>query len=559
MSSLHLTHIKKHLLTHYQGKVDLSDCSPNDRELETKELTRSLSAFGIQTLCNASSDQIAPYIIDGGDDNGIDCFFYDQTEKIMYISQSKWMKDGQGEPDLGDVKKFVDGIRDFVNQRYNRFNSKLNRHTSLINQAIDDPQTHYKVILVYTGNNNLSDHSTRSINDLLNEINDAGELMTFIQENQSFLHASIQKSLSSAPITVHFPLKEWGKIDTPKKAFYGQINAATVAEWWHNYGPSLFDKNLRGVLGETDVNEEIKQTLQTEPENFWYFNNGITVLSKKITKTAGNLGVFHCENISIVNGAQTVSTIGKFAGEDYEKVGSAFVHCRIIEISPENATYGDKITKTNNRQNKIENRDFVCLDPVQLRIKKDLEVEGISYIIQRNESLQKNDTTFDLIDATAALSCISNDITLFVQLKREIGKLWEDTTKAPYKKLFNPNTSSLFVLRAMKIQRIIDQKIAKIISEKTLGADKNAFLIHGNRMIASKIFHDLPTRQFDKVELDFESIMQIDYEQKIKDCTALMISIINSKYPNAIIPILFKNLGKCTVIYNNILQSGAPS
>lgn len=552
MSNLHLLHIQNHIQSLYKGKIDLADCSSKDKELETKELTRALSAYGIQILCSATPDQISPFIIDGGDDNGIDCFFYDQTTKILYISQSKWMKDGIGAPELGDVKKFVDGIRDLVNQRYNRFNSKLNKYTTLIDQAIRDPQTRYKIVLVYTGNNDLTVHSTRSINDLLDDINDAGELMTFVQENQSCLHASIQKSLSSAPIQISFPLKAWGKIDSPEKAFYGQLNAASIAEWWHDHGTSLFDKNLRGVLGDTEVNEEIKQTLQTEPENFWYFNNGITILSNKITKTAGDLGIFHCENISIVNGAQTVSTIGKFAGSDFEKVGKAFVHCRIIEINSENATYGDKITKTNNRQNKIENRDFVCLDPVQLRIKCDLEIEGYSYIIQRNESFQKDDKTFDLIDSTTALSCISDDPSLFVQLKREIGKLWEDTTKVPYKKLFNPSVSSLYVLRAMRIQRIIDEKINKIVTENALGQDKNSYLIHGNRMIASKLFHDLPTKSFDKTDFDFNSIMQIDFEQKIKDCVAKIVIEINKNYPNAIIPILFKNLGKCTKIYTNI-------
>jgi hypothetical protein len=45
-------------------------------------------------------------------------------------------------------------------------------------------------------------------------------------------------------------------------------------------------------------------------------DNGITIIASQITKTmAGgggtDFGTFHCENISVVNGAQTVGTIGR--------------------------------------------------------------------------------------------------------------------------------------------------------------------------------------------------------------------------------------------------------
>lgn len=557
MSTLHISHIQKHISSLYKDKIDISDLNQTDKELDIKMLTRALSAYSIQILCNATPDQIAPYIVDGSDDNGIDCFYYDSTEKVMYISQAKWIKDGVGEPDLGDVKKFTDGIRDLVNQKYERFNSKLNKYTALIGQILSDPVTKYKSILVYTGNQDLATHASRTIKDLLDEINDAGELLEFIQENQSFLHRSLANFTMRSPIDIDIGLKYWGKVELPHKSFYGQLNASSIAEWWNRNATNLFDKNLRGVLGDTDVNAEVRSTLIDEPEKFWYFNNGITILAKKITKTMvgggdNDFGTFHCEDISIVNGAQTVSTIGRFAGSDIEKVGKASVHCRVIQITPENALLGDQITKTNNRQNRIENRDFVSLDPEQLRIKTELAIEGISYIIQRNERIVKNDSVFDLIDSTTALSCIANDPTLFVQLKREISKLWGDISKAPYKKLFNPKVSSLYILRAMIIQRIIDTTISEIVASKEINSSKQAFLVHGNRMIASKIFTDLPVSEFSKPDFDFDQLIKCDYKSKIMNITDRIILEINKSYPNAVIPTLFKNLSKCTDIYQKI-------
>lgn len=557
MSVLHLSHIQKHISSIYQDKIDKKDLNPLDKEIEYKVLTRSLSSYAIQIVSNASPDNIVKYIIDGGDDNGIDCIFYDVNDKVMYISQAKWIKDGTGEPELGDVKKFTDGIRDLVNQKYDRFNAKLNLHKDLIDQVLSDPLTKYKAILAYTGVNNLSIHAQRTISDLLDEMNDAGELLTFIQENQSFLHSSLSSTLVKIPIDIDIGLKYWGKTEAPQKAFYGQLNASSITEWWNSNGNNLFDKNLRGVLGDTDVNDEIRETLINEPEKFWYFNNGITILSKKISKTMvgggdNDFGTFHCEDVSIVNGAQTVSTIGKFATTDINKVKKAYVHCRVIEIGDENTLLGDQITKTNNRQNRIENRDFVSLDPEQLRIKSDLAIEGFSYIIQRNELVVKNDTTFDLVDSTTALSCISNKPALFVQLKREISKLWEDINKSPYKQLFNPDVNSLYILRAMIIQRIIDMNINKIIIDKTINTNKIGYLIHGNRMISARIFKDLPVSKLDDPSFDFDSLKVIDYKTKIIETSEKIIEEMNNTYPNAVIPTFFKNLSKCNYVYQKI-------
>ncbi|WP_315862858.1 AIPR family protein [Trichothermofontia sichuanensis] len=41
---------------------------------------------------------------------------------------------------------------------------------------------------------------------------------------------------------------------------------------------------MRMFLGEADINQTLIDTLRSEPEKFWYFNNGITVLNSSIEK-----------------------------------------------------------------------------------------------------------------------------------------------------------------------------------------------------------------------------------------------------------------------------------
>ena len=557
MSILHMSHIQKQIERLFGDLIDKSDLSDTDDELHYKILTRALSAYSIYVLGEYEPSQIVPYIIDGGDDNGIDCIFYDSKEKIMYLSQAKWIKNGCGEPDSGDIKKFADGIRDLVNLKFDRFNDKLQKYSEFVTQIMDDPNTKYIAIIAYTGIDELAKHGKRTLDDLLEEMNDASELLKVKIQNQTYLHNSLKKTITHEPIVLDIALKYWGKVDEPYKALYGQLNASTIGEWWKLYNVNLFDKNLRSVLGETDVNEEIKNTLSDNPELFWFYNNGITILAEKIQKTMigggdTDFGTFHCENISIVNGAQTVSTIGNYALKDPERIKKANVHCRIIDLNEAPSELSVLITKTNNRQNKIENRDFVSLDPEQLRIRNDIAIEGFQYIIQRHETIQKGDTIYDLVDSTTALCCISLEPVLFVQLKREIGKLWEDINKAPYKKLFNPSVSSLFVLRAMIIQRRIDTVIEKV--HKTGGLDYSSkhILTHGNRLIASRIYKDLPIKDFYNPSYNFDDILSIDFEVKVTEYLSKLITQMNHIYPYAMVPTLFKNLSKCTVLFNQI-------
>ena len=89
-----------------------------------------------------------------------------------------------------------------------------------------------------------------------------------------------------------------------------------------------------------------------------------------------DFATFHCDDISVVNGAQTVGAIGKFSELHLDKCVNVLVPVRII-VRGEDVGFGEEVTKTNNRQNRIENRDFVSLDPEQSRIRSELAIDGI--------------------------------------------------------------------------------------------------------------------------------------------------------------------------------------
>jgi hypothetical protein len=560
MSKIHVNHIKTKLTELFDGIIDLSDAPSSGNQKENFFLTRAECAYAIMHHSNASVTQAAQAIVDGGEDNGIDGIFFDPNTKTLYIAQSKWIHDGIGEPSNGDVKKFIAGIKDLFDFKFDRFNEKIRAKQQTIQDAICDHKTKYQIILTYTGINDLAEPSRRDFEDLLSEFNDASEIVYLSVFNQSRIHSSIvSASAEKEPIDITVQLNSFGKIQEPVKAYYGQVNGVEIYGWWDSYRDRLFAKNIRGVLGDSNVNLEIAETLNENPNEFWFLNNGITMICDTVEKNmvggaTTDVGQFACTNLSVVNGAQTVSTIGRFGERDSSALNNVFVPVRIISLKDTTPGFGQKITKANNTQNKVEARDFVTFDPEQTRLRDELLIDDVDYHFSRGQYTNDDKESFGLIQATSALACASNNTSIVVQLKREIGKLWDDLDKPPYKSLFNPSVTGRYIRNCVKTQELIDESIKNKIDALEQGRDQS-IVIHGNRIIAQLIFKDLPKNKYGSTIFSFNSTelkTKMDgfvdlYFNKIK-------TIIDRDYENAMIPTLFKNLSKCEEIVSEIVK-----
>lgn len=558
MSVIHIVQIQKKVKDLFESKIDKSDIKGNDSERDIKITTRCLAAYAIYISTNCSVEDAASSVVDGSDDNGIDAIYYSQLSHQMILVQSKFSKDGNGEPSSGDVAKYINGIRDLINLRFGRFNKKVKEKKCLIEQALSSYETHYTIILIDTFMSaNLAIHSKRLIDDLLNELNSTGEedsdnIVDFIRLNQGRVHSSLVQKAGSSPIDIEIGINNWGVINEPFKAYYGSVSAEEVANWWKLYKNRLFDKNIRQVLGRTDVNEEMEKTIKESPSYFWYYNNGITIIADKIDKalaggTNREIGTFKLSNIAIVNGAQTVSTIGKYAQQypTTNNLSEILVQVRMIQLTDSPDEFGPNVTKSNNRQNRIENRDFASQDPEQIRLKYELAIDGIEYNIVRSEKTPYDIEKYcNLIDATVALACASGKVGLAVQVKGGIGKFYENLNKGIYKELFNPQTECYYLYNCVRVVR----EIESILQNKIKGLGKKSgkkYLLytHGNRMIEMFVLK----KGFKASELkhkDF-TINESYVSTCINKVVSLMEDFISKNYPDNFLATLFKNSTKC--------------
>jgi hypothetical protein len=442
--------------------------------------------------------------------------------------------------------KFVDGVKKVLDNDLESLNARIQAKKADIERALFDANAKFVLVLAHTGQEDLSEEVAKALDDYVKAQNDTSELMLLRILKQGELHKAVAAGLAGAPVSAEVQLYGWGQLREPHFAVYGQICAADVASWMKTNGSRLFEKNLRQFLGSSPVNQDIVDTLLKRPEDFWYFNNGITAVAADVAKkpiggSSSESAIFECTGFCVVNGAQTVGAIFAASNQDSAAVARAMVPVRIISSEKSPGIFSSEVTRFTNTQNAIEKRDFVALDPEQDRIRQELHIEGVEYAYKSGATGGAASKRFDLTEATIALACCHADVALAVQAKREISKLWEDLSKAPYKQLFNASVTGPTVWQAVQTLRAVDQALSNE-AKKYPGRD-GLVCVHGNRFIewaALKALGMAPGTSFASIAASVPTVVETTVEK--------VIAAVKSDFPDSYPASLFKNLSKCKTL-----------
>lgn len=498
MTQLRVSQIARLLRTRYEPFLQLSDIAEHDKERDVKILSRCLAAHGVYMRTDCTPEQAAEAVWDGTDDNGVDAVYADDADDRVVIVQSKWISAGSGEPSAADIGTFTDGVADIIEENTGNFHARLQTKLSQAGSTILTPGCTIEVVLVSTGASNIARHGTAKLDKILSSLNGSPDQDPIAVKQVLGLvevYASLTAKAASQRIVIDATITDWARIAQPYPAFFGVIDGHQLKDWWSAHGKRLVAKNIRHALGSTDVNEGISLTATTSPENFWYFNNGITLIADEAirapaaaaSRAAGN---FQFRGASIVNGAQTVSTLAGVASDD--ALGMVRVPIRVILLKEAPEGFGTEVTRTNNLQNRVEGRDFVAQDPEQRRLQEEMSLEGVEYQVSRGEYVVKSPHACELIEATTALACASGDPILAVQVKTGIGRFFNDLNRSPYKAIFNPSASGARTFNAILVQREIDLWIDNKKSElEKRSGYAWGLLIHGNRVLSAGIFKQI--------------------------------------------------------------------
>ncbi len=165
------------------------------------------------------------------------------------------------------------------------------------------------------------------------------------------------------------------------------MTGKAVKDLYTQAGIRLFARNVRGFLGNTDINRSMEETLNTAPEYFWYYNNGITMICDD-AEQVGKRGrdILRVANPQVINGQQTTRVLAGVHSNNHR----ASVLVRVIHV-PRKAD-GDSqhfenlvssIVKATNWQNMIRASDLMSNDRRQVEIQRELRKVGYHYIRKR--------------------------------------------------------------------------------------------------------------------------------------------------------------------------------
>lgn len=160
-----------------------------------------------------------------------------------------------------------------------------------------------------------------------------------------------------------------------------------IARMYETAGIRLFARNVRGFLGDTQINRNMKQTLETEPEFFWYYNNGVTIVCDEAEQVGrGGNQVLRLVNPQIINGQQTTRTLHECAGRG----SKATVLVRVISVRRDDDSASrrfenlvSRIVAATNWQNAIRASDLMSNDRRQIEIERNLRKLDYQYLRKR--------------------------------------------------------------------------------------------------------------------------------------------------------------------------------
>ena len=354
------------------------------------------------------------------------------------------------------------------------------------------------------------------------------------------------------------------------KAYVFSVSGKWLYDLFKAYGDDLFSANYRGFLGigkRKKINNSIRQTVETDPENFWVYNNGITILTLGVDDTKnGNKKI---EGISIINGAQTTGSISMVDENKKENLEKTKVLCRVIKCN--NTNLIPAIVKANNTQNEITSWDRYSNDPIQVSLRDKFAMYGKEYSLNRG---------FDYVSDGIGIYTIAQPVLAFegnyTEANRGINNIFNQNYL--YKSVFEEKNARhlLLIYSLAKAVDEVKYEIKEMASSKDVLKDDESIQVSLFRNLKFKMFFiaviaecleiivDFKvdkkkiafTDEFSKAELE---IMKERWKIFAKSVLSFMVAKLNNLDINVYIQDKEKFISLCREIkalFNVMIQTG---
>jgi hypothetical protein len=434
-------------------------------DLDENEYFEVFSSEQILKNFELTYDEIESGIVDGGNDGGIDSIYFfvngnlieeDYSLEIykrdisisLVIIQSK-TSNGFSEQILNQLLHTIGDIFDLtksIDSLQTKYNNQLLSIIGRFREVYEKLASKFPKLEIKYFYASKADEIHPKVKTLSDEIKTlTKKLFSTADASFDFLGAKELLELARTQPQTTFTLRYSDIVTSEFGGFVTLINLKNffdfISDQQGMLRRNIFEANVRDYQGNTSVNEQIRETLNNPgEEDFWWLNNGITILSTKVDFDKKNLQI---ENPEIVNGLQTCAEIFEYLKDKKDIDEKRNLLVRIV-ITPE-ISCRDKIIKATNSQNTIP--------PAYLRatekIHRDIEDFLIKYgwYYDRRKNFYKNNGK--PIEKIISIPYLSQSLMAILLSRPDdararpssILNVYED-----YEKLFN-ETNNIFIYK----------------------------------------------------------------------------------------------------------------
>ena len=168
---------------------------------------------------------------------------------------------------------------------------------------------------------------------------------------------------------------------------------------------SFFEANVRDYQGQNSVNKCIFNTLSSNKgEDFWWLNNGVTILAEKITPITTRELVL--SNPEIVNGLQTSTEIYNYFSANPKLLESESRNLLVRIIVPDSEESRDTIIFATNNQTNIPKSSLRVTDAIHLQIEMYFKSRGLYYDRRKNYYKNQGKKVDDIVGVYFLAQCL---------------------------------------------------------------------------------------------------------------------------------------------------------
>jgi transposase InsO family protein len=297
------------------------------------------------------------------------------------------------------------------------------------------------------------------------------------------------------PVNTSIGLYKHEKIETPRTTYYGIVKLSDLVALHEAKGKALYERNIRYFLGsaKSGVNKAIKSTLNNNPADFFFLNNGVTAVCDVIDPKGvrGGVKTLKIRGFSIINGAQTVASAAEFVSQFPAKdISDAKVMLTLINADT-NGEFGKRVTKARNHQNPVQAANFASLDENQERLRQEIKHLEYDYHYRPEAVVAAGANVITLEEALRALAFLQNDSRYPAWLKNEFVRL-TNPDSAEYQTLFSGHLTGATLINAVLCYREVRRLM--LYNEHHATGQERLIYRHGAHVISAVMIKRLRGR-----------------------------------------------------------------